>query len=160
MTNTLTQIIVSVAGVLTPVICGYVANIIRRYIPTKNLLQALEQFAKDAVVLTEKAGLTDKLLDKKQYAINKLQDMLQQAGFNKQDEDLLAGCIEHAYCELKNDIESVYQVDSTKTASATGTGNIQTVNPHEKVYKLSEMCDKDGNIISELMKGVPGYEEK
>ena len=154
MTNTLTQIIVAVAGVLTPVICGYVANLIRKYIPTKNLLQALEQFAKDTVVLTEKAGLTDKLLDKKQYAINKLQDMLQQAGFSKQDEDLLAGCIEHAYCELKNDIESVYKAD------VPTVDKDKTVNPHEKVYKLSEMCDKDGNIIPELMKGVPGYEEK
>ena len=160
MINTLTQIIVAVAGVLTPVICGYVANLIRKYIPTKSLLQVLEQFAKDAVVLAEKAGVTDKLLDKKQFAIDKLQDMLQQAGFSKQDEDLLAGCIEHAYCELKNDIEPVYQVDSAKIASTTGTGNTQKVNSHEKVYKLSEMCDKDGNIIPELMKGVPGYEEK
>lgn len=154
MINTLTQIIVAVAGILTPVICGYAANLIRKYIPTKGLLQALEQFAKDAVVLTEKAGLTDKLLDKKQYAIDKLQDMLQQAGFSKQDEDLLAGCIEHAYCELKNDIESVYKADVPEVDED------KTVNPHEKVYKLSEMCDKDGNIIPELMRGVPGYEEK
>ena len=117
VSNTIAQIIVAVAGILTPVICGYVANLIRKYIPTKNLLQALEQFAKDAVVLTERAGLTDKLLDKKQYAIDKLQDMLQQAGFSKQDEDLLAGCIEHAYCELKKDIESVYQVDSANSAT-------------------------------------------
>ena len=109
MTNTLTQIIVAVAGVLTPIICGYVANLIKKYIPNKNLLQALGQFAQDAVVVAEKAGLTDKLINKKQYAIDKLQDMLQQAGFSKQDEELLAGCIEHAYCELKNDIESVYK---------------------------------------------------
>ena len=154
MTNTLTQIIVAVAGVLTPVICGYVANLIKKYIPDKSLLQALGQFAQDAVVVAEKAGITDKLLDKKQYAIDKLQDMLQQAGFNKQDEDLLAGCIEHAYCELKNDIESVYKtpvVSDVKPVSEK---------PKKKVYKLSEMCDKDGNIIPELMKGVPGYEEK
>lgn len=154
MTNTITQIIVAVAGVLTPVICGYVANLIKKYIPDKNLLQALEQFAQDAVVLSEKAGVTDKLLDKKQFAIDKLQDMLQQAGFSKQDEGLLAGCIEHAYCELKNDIESVYKADVPEVDED------KTVNPHEKVYKLSEMCDKDGNIIPELMRGVPGYEEK
>ena len=80
--------------------------------------------------------------------------MLQQAGFSKQDEDLLAGCIEHAYCELKNDIESVYKADVPEVDED------KTVNPHEKVYKLSEMCDKDGNIIPELMRGVPGYEEK
>lgn len=123
MTNTITQIIVAVAGVLTPVICGYVANLIKKYIPDKSLLQALEQFAKDAVVLAEKAGLTDKLLDKKQYAIDKLQDMLQQAGFSKQDEELLAGCIEHAYCELKKDIESVYQVDSANNAPTTVKGD-------------------------------------
>lgn len=158
MNDTITQIIVAVAGVLTPVICGYVANLIRKYIPTKGLLQALEQFAKDAVVLSEKAGLTDELLNKKQFAIDKLQDMLHQAGFSKQDKDLLAGCIEHAYCELKKDIESVYQVDNVNNAPTTDKA--ETVNPHEKVYKLSEMCDKDGNIIPELMKGVPGYEEK
>ena len=152
MTNTITQVIVAVAGVLIPVICGYVANLIKKYIPDKSLLQALEQFAKDAVVLAEKAGLTDKLLDKKQYAIDKLQDMLQQAGFNKQDEGLLAGCIEHAYCELKHDIESVYKAPAVSDTIAE--------KPKEKVYKLSEMCDKDGNIIPELMKGVPGYEEK
>ena len=104
-TSIVAQVIISVAGVLTPTICLYVANLIKKYIPNKNLLQALEQFAKDAVVLAEKAGLTDKLLDKKQYAIDKLQDMLQQAGFSKQDEELLAGCVEHAYCELKKDIE-------------------------------------------------------
>lgn len=154
MTNTLTQIIVAVAGVLTPVICGYVANLIKKYIPNKGLFQALQQFAQAAVVVAEKAGLTDKLLNKKQYAIDKLQDMLQQAGFSKQDEDLLAGCIEHAYCELKNDIESVYKADVPEVDED------KTVNPHEKVYKLSEMCDKDGNIIPELMRGVPGYEEK
>lgn len=154
MTNTITQVIVAVAGVLTPVICGYVANLIKKYIPDKSLLQALGQFAQDAVVVAEKAGLTDKLLNKKQYAIDKLQDMLQQAGFSKQDEDLLAGCIEHAYCELKNDIESVYKTDVPEVDED------KTVNPHEKVYKLSEMCDKDGNIIPELMRGVPGYEEK
>lgn len=154
MTNTLTQIIVAVAGVLTPVICGYVANLIKKYIPDKSLLQALKQFAQDTVVVAEKAGVTDKLLDKKQYAIDKLQDMLQQAGFSKQDEELLGNCIEHAYCELKNDIESVYKtpvVSDVKPVSEK---------PKEKVYKLSEMCDKDGNIIPELMKGVPGYEEK
>lgn len=154
MTNTLTQIIVAVAGVLTPVICGYVANLIKKYIPDKNLLQALGQFAQDAVVVAEKAGLTDKLINKKQYAIDKLQDMLQQAGFSKQDEELLAGCIEHAYCELKNDIESVY-----KTPVVYDVKSVPE-KPKEKVYKLSEMCDKDGNIIPELMKGVPGYEEK
>ena len=156
MTNTLTQIIVAVAGVLTPVICGYVANLIKKYIPDKSLLQALGQFAQDAVVVAEKAGVTDKLLDKKQYAINKLQDMLEHAGFSKQDEELLAGCIEHAYCELKNDIESVYKTSDVKPSPTVGADK----NPHEKVYKLSEMCDKDGNIIPELMKGVPGYEEK
>lgn len=154
MNDTITQIIVAVAGVLTPVICGYVANLVRKYIPTKDLLQALEQFAKDAVVLTEKAGLTDKLLDKKQYAINKLQDMLEQAGFSKQDESLLAGCVEHAYCELKHDIESVYKAPAVSDTKPVAE------KPKEKVYKLSEMCDKDGNIIPELMKGVPGYEEK
>lgn len=156
MNDTITQIIVAVAGILTPVICGYVANLIRKYIPTKNLLQALEQFAKDAVVLSEKAQLTDKLLNKKQFAIDKLQDMLQQAGFSKQDEDLLAGCIEYAYCELKNAIESVYKTSDTEPSLTVNANK----NPHEKVYKLSEMCDKDGNIIPELMKGVPGYEEK
>lgn len=154
MSDTITQIIVAVAGVLTPVICGYVANLIKKYIPNKNLLQALGQFAQDAVVVAEKAGLTDKSINKKQYAIDKLQDMLQQAGFSKQDEELLAGCIEHAYCELKNDIESVYKADVPEVDED------KTVNPHEKVYKLSEMCDKDGNIIPELMRGVPGYEEK
>lgn len=153
-TSIVTQVIIAVAGVLTPVICGYVANLIKKYIPNKGLFQALQQFAQAAVVVAEKAGLTDKLLDKKQYAIDKLQDMLQQAGFSKQDEDLLAGCIEHAYCELKNDIESVYKADVPEVDED------KTVNPHEKVYKLSEMCDKDGNIIPELMRGVPGYEEK
>ena len=154
MTNTITQIIVAVAGVLTPVICGYVANLIKKYIPDKSLLQALEQFAKDAVVIAEKAGLTDKLLNKKQYAIDKLQDMLQQAGFSKQDEELLGNCIEHAYCELKHDIESVYKAPAVSDTKPVAE------KPKEKVYKLSEMCDKDGNIIPELMKGVPGYEEK
>ena len=154
MSNTIAQIIVAVAGVLTPVICGYVANLIKKYIPNKGLFQALQQFAQAAVVVAEKAGLTDKLLDKKQYAINKLQDMLQQAGFSKQDEELLAGCIERVYCELKNDIESVYKADVPEVDED------KTVNPHEKVYRLSEMCDKDGNIIPELMRGVPGYEEK
>ena len=153
-TSIVTQVIIAVAGVLTPVICGYVANLIKKYIPNKGLFQALQQFAQAAVVVAEKAGLTDKLLDKKQYAIDKLQDMLQQAGFSKQDEDLLAGCIQHAYCELKNDIESVYKADVPEVDED------KTVNPHEKVYKLSEMCDKDGNIIPELMRGVPGYEEK
>ena len=137
MTDIITQLVVAIAGVLTPVICVYVANLIKKYIPTKDLLQALEQFAKDAVVLAEKAGLTDKLLDKKQYAIDKLQDMLEQADFSKQDEELLAGCIEHAYCELKQDIESVYQ---------------------KKVYSLSETTDKNGNIKPEL--GGNANEEK
>ena len=135
--DTLTQCIVAVAGVLIPIICAYCARLVKKYIPTKSLLTALEQFAKDAVVLAEKAGLTDKLLDKKQYAIDKLQDMLEQAGFSKQDESLLAGCIEHAYCELKQDIESVYQ---------------------KKVYSLSETTDKNGNIKPEL--GGNANEEK
>lgn len=135
--DTLTQCIVAVAGVLIPIICAYCARLVKKYIPTKSLLTALEQFAKDAVVLAEKAGLTDKLLDKKQYAIDKLQDMLEQAGFSKQDEELLAGCIEHAYCELKQDIESVYQ---------------------KKVYSLSETTDKNGNIKPEL--GGNANEEK
>lgn len=124
-TSIVTQVIIAVAGVLTPAICLYVANLIKKYIPNKSLLQALEQFAKDAVVLAEKAGLTDKLLDKKQYAIDKLQDMLQQAGFSKQDEELLGSCVEHAYCELKKDIESVYKApektNDTKTTTTTPT---------------------------------------
>lgn len=122
-TSIVTQVIIAVAGVLTSIVCLYIANFVKKYIPNKSLLQALEQFAKDAVVLAEKAGLTDKLLDKKQYAINKLQDMLQQAGFSKQDEELLAGCIEHAYCELKKDIESVYQVNSANNAPTTVKGD-------------------------------------
>lgn len=154
MTNTITQIIVAVAGVLTPVICGYVANLIKKYIPDKSLLQALGQFAQDAVVVAEKAGVTDKLLDKKQYAINKLQDMLEHAGFSKQNEELLGSCVEHAYCELKHDIESVYKAPAVSDTKSVAE------KPKEKVYKLSEMCDKDGNILPELMKGVPGYEEK
>ncbi len=154
MTNTITQVIVAVAGVLIPVICGYVANLIKKYIPDKSLLQALGQFAQDAVVVAEKAGVADKLLDKKQFAIDKLQDMLQQAGFSKQDEELLGNCIEHAYCELKHDIESVYKAPAVSDTKPVAE------KPKEKVYKLSEMCDKDGNIIPELMKGVPGYEEK
>ena len=154
MTNTITQIIVAVAGVLIPVICGYVANLIKKYIPDKSLLQALGQFAQDAVVIAEKAGLTDKLLDKKQYAIQQLQEMLEHAGFSKQNEELLGSCVEHAYCELKHDIESVYKAPAVSDTKPVAE------KPKEKVYKLSEMCDKDGNIIPELMKGVPGYEEK
>ena len=154
MSNTITQVIVAVAGVLTPVICGYVANLIKKYIPNKGLFQALQQFAQDAVVVAEKAGLTDKLLDKKQYAIQQLQDMLEHAGFSKQNEELLGSCVEHAYCELKHDIESVYKAPAVSDTKPVAE------KPKEKVYKLSEMCDKDGNIIPELMKGVPGYEEK
>ncbi|HIX01174.1 MAG TPA: phage holin family protein [Candidatus Ligilactobacillus excrementigallinarum] len=136
--DTLTQCIVAVAGVLIPIICAYCARLVKKYIPTKSLLTALEQFAKDAVVLAEKAGLNDKLLNKKQYAINKLQDMLENVGFNQQDVSLLSDCIERAYCELKNDIESVYQ---------------------KKIYSLSETTDKDGNIKPEL-KGSVANEEK
>ena len=154
MNDTITQIIVAVAGVLTPVICVYVANLIKKYIPDKSLLQALGQFAQDAVVIAEKAGLTDKLLDKKQYAIQQLQDMLEHAGFSKQNEELLGSCVEHAYCELKHDIESVYKAPAVSDTKPVAE------KPKEKVYKLSEMCDKDGNILPELMKGVPGYEEK
>lgn len=154
MTDIITQIIVAVAGVLTPAICLYVANLLKKYVPNKGLFQALQQFAQDAVVVAEKAGLTDKLLDKKQYAIQQLQDMLDHAGFNKQNEELLGNCIEHAYCEMKRSIESVYKAPVVSDIKPT------VEKPKEKVYKLSEMCDKDGNIIPELMKGVPGYEEK
>lgn len=109
MTNIITQIIIAVAGILTPVACLYVTNLFKKYVQNKGLFQALEQFAKDAVVVAEKAGLTDKLLDKKRYAIELLRDMLYAAGFSKQDEILLEACIEHAYCDLKSDIESVYK---------------------------------------------------
>lgn len=136
--DTLTQCIVALAGVLIPIISAYCAQLVKKYIPTKSLLTALEQFAKDAVVLAEKAGLNDKLLNKKQYAIDKLQDMLENVGFNQQDVSLLSDCIERAYCELKNDIESVYQ---------------------KKIYSLSETTDKDGNIKPEL-KGSAVDEEK
>ena len=105
MSDIITQIIIAVAGVLTPAICLYVANLFKKYIPNKGLFQALEQFAQDAVVVAEKAGLTDKLLDKKQYAIQQLQGMLEHAGFSKQNEELLGNCIEHAYCEMKRSIE-------------------------------------------------------
>ena len=150
MSDIITQIIIAVAGVLTPAICLYATNLIKKYVPN----QALEQFAQDAVVVAEKAGLTDKLLDKKQYAIQQLQDMLEHAGFSKQNEELLGNCIEHAYCEMKRSIESVYKAPAVSDVKPT------VEKPKEKIYKLSEMCDKDGNIIPELMKGVPGYEEK
>lgn len=154
MSDIITQIIVAVAGVLTPAICLYATNLIKKYIPNKGLFQALQQFAQNAVVVAEKTGLTDKLLDKKQYAIQQLQDMLDHAGFNKQNEELLGNCIEHAYCEMKRSIESVYKAPVVSDIKPT------VEKPKEKVYKLSEMCDKDGNILPELMKGVPGYEEK
>ncbi|WP_278838256.1 phage holin [Ligilactobacillus saerimneri] len=154
MNDIITQVIVAVAGVLTPAICLYATNLIKKYIPNKELFQALEQFAQDAVVVAEKAGLTDKLLDKKQYAIQQLQDMLEHAGFSKQNEELLGNCVEHAYCEMKRRIESVYKAPVVSDVKPT------VEKPKEKVYKLSEMCDKDGNILPELMKGVPGYEEK
>lgn len=154
MNDIITQIIIAVAGVLTPAICLYVANLFKKYIPNKGLFQALQQFAQDAVVVAEKAGLTDKLLDKKQYAIQQLQDMLEHAGFSKQNEELLGNCVEHAYCELKHSIESIYKMPVVADVKPT------VEKPKEKVYKLSEMCDKDGNILPELMKGVPGYEEK
>lgn len=153
MSDIITQIIVAVAGVLTPAICLYATNLIKKYVPNKGLFKALQQFAQDAVVVAEKASLIDKLLDKKQYAIQQLQDMLEHAGFSKQNEELLGNCVEHAYCEMKRSIESVYK--------APVVPDVTTVEKtKEKVYKLSEMCDKDGNIIPELMKGVPGYEEK
>lgn len=154
MNDIITQIIIAVAGVLTPAICLYATNLIKKYVPNKGLFQALQQFAQDAVVVAEKAGLTDKLLDKKQYAIQQLQDMLERAGFSKQNEKLLGNCIEHAYCEMKRSIESVYKASVVSDVKPT------VEKPKEKIYKLSEMCDKDGNIIPELMKGVPGYEEK
>lgn len=154
MNDIITQVIVAVAGVLTPAICLYATNLIKKYIPNKELFQALEQFAQDAVVVAEKAGLTDKLLDKKQYAIQQLQDMLEHAGFSKQNEELLGNCVEHVYCEMKRRIESVYKAPVVSDVKPT------VEKPKEKVYKLSEMCDKDGNILPELMKGVPGYEEK
>ncbi|MFK5676017.1 hypothetical protein [Ligilactobacillus sp. LYQ60] len=114
--NEITQIVVAVAGILTPALCLWVANLVKKYIPTKPLLQALEQFAKDAVVLAEKAGAPDKM----QYAEVMLQDMLVRAGFDKQDTDLLRGCLEHAYCELKEDIERVYSTPKIKPAEPSG----------------------------------------
>lgn len=150
MSDLITQIILAVAGVLTPVVAVYVANLVKKYIPNRGLLQALQQFSKDAVVIAEKAGVSDKALIKKQYAIDKLNDMLVQAGFSAQDKELLSACIEHAYCVLKDDIESVYQ-DKGKTETNAVTVKEKS---QEKVYKLSEITDKNGNILPELMKGA------
>lgn len=38
-----------------------------------------------------------KLPDKRQYAIDKVQDMLERSDLNKKDEELLIGCIEHTH---------------------------------------------------------------
>ncbi|MFK5705249.1 hypothetical protein ACI3E1_02185, partial [Ligilactobacillus sp. LYQ139] len=101
---------------LTPAVMLVIANAIHKYVPQQDVLEALEQFAKDAVVLAEKAGAPDKM----QYAEVMLQDMLVRAGFDKQDTDLLRGCLEHAYCELKDDIERVYSTPKIKPAEPSG----------------------------------------
>ena len=116
MINLIVQALVAIAGFLTPVVMLAIANAIHKYVPHKDVLEALEQFAQDAVVLAEKSGAPDKM----QYAEVVLQDMLIRAGFEKQDAELLRGCLEHAYCELKDDIERVYSKPQIKPAEPSG----------------------------------------
>lgn len=116
MISLIVQAIVAAATVLTPVAMLVIANAIHKYVPQRDLLEALGQFAKDAVVLAEKAGAPNKM----QYAEVTLQDMLVRAGFEKQDAEMLRGCLEHAYCELKDDIERVYSKPQIKPAEPSG----------------------------------------
>lgn len=116
MISLIVQAIVAAATVLTPAAMLVIANTIHKYVPHRNVLEALEQFAQDAVVLAEKSGAPNKM----QYAEVVLQDMLIRAGFEKQDAELLRGCLEHAYCELKDDIERVYSKPQIKPAEPSG----------------------------------------
>ena len=134
----ITQIIVAVGSIVCPLIFGYIATLVKKYIPKKAELQAIEQFAKDAVVITEQIASTHKIEDKKDYAMLELQNMLQQAGFSVEDKNILSSAIERAFLGLKNAIEAQYPPYQAPKKVVKG-------------IPLSETTDKDGNIKPELM---------
>ncbi|WP_374706486.1 phage holin [Lacticaseibacillus sp. 866-1] len=119
MMNNLSNLIVSIAVAVIPIIAAYVS---KEIVANKNamaLIQTIGPLAKAAVAAAEALGVT-KGLDgaaKKSKAVQSVVSGLKKLGFNKTDEQTVADAVEKAFADSKDQLHAVYQPTSTTTTT-------------------------------------------
>ncbi|KGO25923.1 hypothetical protein Q757_08145, partial [Oenococcus alcoholitolerans] len=117
----ITDIIVSIVAVIIPAIGTYVIKLLKNHKQIELALAFLKPVADYGILVAQKLGAVDYLEGqaKKNIAISKAQDKLQQLGFDKADENLLATTIKTQYLAIADELNrSIPQVTKEQADQA------------------------------------------
>ncbi|MCP9313710.1 oxidoreductase [Liquorilactobacillus satsumensis] len=122
-TNSIAELVVSLAVVAIPVLGAYVAKFLKSNKVAATLISVLTPLAKDAVIAVEKLGVTQYLEGelKKSKAVEYVVDALEKLGFTKADKDTIANAIETQYAALSQDgtLDQYKQMTEAQSTEAT-----------------------------------------
>ncbi len=92
---------------------AYVGNVIAKNDKARTVFNVLEPLAKDAVVASQKLGVTEYLSGamKKSHAVQSVIKALSDAGFSIKDKQAIENAIEKAYAEQKELLAQYPQKD-------------------------------------------------
>ncbi|WP_125702411.1 phage holin [Lacticaseibacillus daqingensis] len=111
--NNWTELIVSIAVAVIPVIGAFVSKRLVGNKQAVSLIQAIEPLAQAAVTAAEQMGVTDQLTGaaKKSGAVQSVMTSLAKLGFTKADEQMVGDAVEKAFADLKTQLHSTYGKD-------------------------------------------------
>ena len=117
--NSLSEIVISVVVVVIPFIFKQLEKWLEKNQTAKTIVSILPTIAKDAVVITEKLGVEEKLAGevKNSKAVGYVSDTLKSLGFTDVDAQIVKNAVESAYAELvKDGTLEVYKDDDKQVA--------------------------------------------
>ncbi len=110
--NTNELIVTLLATILTAVIT-FVGSEIKKNVQARTIFNVLEPLAKDAVVASQKLGVTEYLSGamKKSHAVQSVIKALSDAGFSVKDKQAIENAVEQAYAKQRDLLKQYPQKD-------------------------------------------------
>ncbi|WGN89760.1 phage holin, LLH family [Ligilactobacillus faecis] len=110
---TLIDMIVTILTAIITAVIGYCGSYFVKNSRALSMLRALEPLAKDAVVASQKLGVTEYLSGamKKNHAVQAVVRALLDAGFTVKDEQIIVNAVEQAYAKQRDLLDQYPQKD-------------------------------------------------
>ena len=97
------DVVVTVLATVLTAVISYCGSVLVKNNRALTIVRALEPLAKDAVIAAQKLGVTQYLSGamKKNHAVQTVIQVLSNAGFTVNDEQIIVNAVEKAYAEQK-----------------------------------------------------------
>lgn len=107
------ELIVTLLATILTAVITFVGSEIKKNVQARTIFNVLEPLAKDAVVASQKLGVTEYLSGamKKSHAVQSVIKALSDAGFSVKDKQAIENAVEQAYAKQRDLLKQYPQKD-------------------------------------------------